>query len=46
MVDLMQVTQTLMITTDLISIMIVYSSFNTDLFLDNLAYLLIGEYIF
>lgn len=46
MVDLMQVTQTLKITTNLISIVIVDSPLNTYLFLDNLAYLLADEYIF
>ena len=42
----MQVTQILMITTNLIDIMIVDSTFNTGLFSDNLTYLLVGKYIF
>ena len=43
---LMQVTQTLKITTNLIGILIVDSPLNTYLFLDNLAYLLVDKYIF
>ena len=46
MVDLMQVTQTLKITTNLIGIVIVDSPLNTYLFLENLAYLLVDEYLF
>ena len=46
MVDLMQVTQTLKITTNLIGIVIVDSPLNIYLFLENLAYLLVDEYLF
>ena len=46
LVDLMQVTQTLMITTNLIGIMIIDSTLNTGLFSDNLTYLLVSDYIF
>ena len=46
LVDLMQVTQTLMITTNLIGIMIIDSTLNTGLLSDNLTCLLVSEYIF
>jgi len=46
LVDLIQVTQTLMITTNLIGIVIIDSTLNTGLFSDNLTYLLVSNYIF
>lgn len=46
LVDLMQVTQTVMTTTNLIGIMIIDSTLNTGLFSDNLTYLLVSKYIF
>ena len=39
----MQVTQTLMITTNLIGIMLINSTLNSGLFSDNLTYLLVSE---
>lgn len=43
LVYLMQVTQTVMITTNLIGIMIIDSTLNSGLFSDNLTYLLVSE---
>lgn len=42
----MQLTQTLIITINLIGINIINSTLNTGLFSDNLRYILVGEYIF
>ena len=42
----MQVTQTLIITINLIGIKIINNTLNTGLFSDNLRYILVNEYIF